>query len=160
MALLCALFSLSASYLNCGDQNWTQYSRCSLTSAEQVGMIMPLSLLVMPLWLQPRARFAFVAAVVFCGLMVSLWSTGIPRVLRGGCGGSPNTLILACCPGPSAGLCTCLLNFLLFLLAHSPSLSRSLCNLALSSDVSTSPPSLHHQQTWCRCFQSHHPSHS
>ena len=52
-----------------------------------------------------------------------------------------------------------LLNFIMFLLAHSSSLSRSLCKMALLSDMFTSPPILCHQQTWWGCFQSHHPDH-
>ncbi|KAK4811750.1 hypothetical protein QYF61_005318 [Mycteria americana] len=46
MALLWTLSSLSTSFLNCGDQNWTQYSTCGLTNAEWHGMITSLSLLL------------------------------------------------------------------------------------------------------------------
>ena len=121
------------------------------------GTLVSPSLLVMSPQMQPRIRFAFVAAAAHCWLVFSL-STRTPRSL------SARLLPSHTDPSLYRGLwlwCpSCrtwhlsLLNFIQFLLAHFSRLSRSLFLMC--------PP--HHpvqcdQQTWCGCFQSHRTDH-
>lgn len=53
------------------DQNWNQYSRCGLTSAEWRRRITSLNLLILCL-IQPRTAFAAFATRPHCWLMYSL----------------------------------------------------------------------------------------
>lgn len=130
---------------NCEDQNWTQHSRCILTSTEQSGMIPYLSLLVITLWMESTIWLTFIAVVVHCWLMFRLLSFMTPRSLSARqfpCHADPS-------PYRAFRLChsrcmTChlsWLNFMLFLLAHSSSLSKTLYKIALPPDMSTSPSS-------------------
>jgi len=96
--------------------------------------------------MQPSILLAFFAAAAYCSLLLSLMSTRTPRSL--------STEMLHCQVDPSLSctpvLCfpSCktlhfsMLHFIRFLLAHSSSLSRSFCRVALSPTVSTSPRSL------------------
>lgn len=72
--------NLTVSYLNCGDQNWSQHPRCSLISMELSGMITFLALLVTSLQVQPRNWFVFSAAALHAWPMFNL-STRTPMSL-------------------------------------------------------------------------------
>lgn len=54
LALLWTPSSLSDTFWNCGDENWTQPCRCSQTGTQRSGMSTSLSLPVTALWRQPR----------------------------------------------------------------------------------------------------------
>jgi len=75
------LSSMSMSLLCWGAQNWTQRSRCNLTSAEQKGRLTSLLLMAMFPLVQPRYcwLFCFLATRAHCLLMVNLVSTRTPR---------------------------------------------------------------------------------
>lgn len=57
------ILSSVRAFLNCGDQNWTQYTMSGLTLS---WMITSLSLLVMCLHMQPRIHFVSIVAVAHC----------------------------------------------------------------------------------------------
>ena len=76
VALHWALSSSSLSFLNWGAENWTEYSGCGLTSAEQRGRIISLDLLAMLFLMHPRTLLAFLATRAHCWLMADLLSTG------------------------------------------------------------------------------------
>lgn len=134
LGLFWMLSILPTPFLNCGDHNWTQYPRSSLTSTEQSGMITSLPQLVMSCRRSPG-----------CDL---------PSLLQQHTADPCS----ACSPGPHVPfskaaprlwLATCLfcvkcrtLHFcvLIFLLAHSSSLSRFLSQCP--SVLSASPPNL------------------
>ena len=101
VVLLWTLSSLSASFWCSKDQNWTQYSSCSLASAEESG-IMTSSLLVMPLLMQPGILLACFAAAAHCSLMLSLLSTKTPRSLSTELLPSQVDPSLCCTPGMSS----------------------------------------------------------
>ena len=69
------ILSSVRAFLNCGEQNWTQYTTSGLTPS---GMITSLSLLVTCLQMQPRICFASIVAMAHCLLTLSLMS---PRSL-------------------------------------------------------------------------------
>ena len=75
VALCWTLSSTSMSSLCRGAQNWTQYSRGGLTSAEWRGRLTSLDLLATLLLMQPRQLLAAFAARAHCWLMASLLST-------------------------------------------------------------------------------------
>ena len=60
-------------------QNWTQHSRCGLTSVQYRGMIPSLLLLATPFLIQARMPLAFLATWAHCWLMFSWLSTSTPR---------------------------------------------------------------------------------
>ena len=79
IALLWTCSSASMSFLLRGAQNWTQYSRCSLTSAEYWGTITSLLLLAALFLIQARMSLAFLSTCAHCRLMFSQVSTNTPK---------------------------------------------------------------------------------
>ena len=107
---------------------------------------MTLSLLVIPLVMQPSSLLAFFATAAHCSLTLRWLSTRTPRFLSTEVLTSQVDLSLCYTPGSWFPTCKTLhlsfLNFIRFLLAHSSSLSRSSCRVALPYKVSTSALSL------------------
>lgn len=66
MALCWTLSKMSTSLLYWGIQNWMQYSRCGLTSAEEMKRTFSLYLLEILGLMQPKIPFNFLAARVHC----------------------------------------------------------------------------------------------
>lgn len=66
-------------------QNWVQYSRRHLTSAEERQVIMSLDLLAKVLLLNPRMLLASFATKAHCWLLCSLWSTKTPSPFQESC---------------------------------------------------------------------------
>lgn len=96
----------------------------------------------MHLQMQPSIKLAFVAAVAYYWLLFSLLSTKTAKFLSARlCPSCTDPglhwVLWLCCPRCRTLLLP-LLNFILFLQAHSSSLSRSFCKMSLLSDMSTS----------------------
>lgn len=127
------------------NQNWTQYSKCGLTIAEQSGKII-LSLLVIPLLIQSSNLLACFATAAHLSPIFSCLSTRTPRTFS-------TELFLgwvdsSLCQTPGICFPRCrtlyfsLLNLIRFYIAHSSSLPRSSCRTALAYKVLISPLSL------------------
>lgn len=106
-------------------------------------MIMLLSLLVMPLQMQPRIRFIFVDAAAHCWLLWSLLSTRTSRSLTARLLHSHKTypvvgslVILS----QVQDFLLSLLNFILISLTICSNFFQGLCKMVLPCDVFTSPP--------------------
>jgi len=75
------LFSMSMSLLYWRAHNWTQHSRCCLTSAEQRARITSIDRLAVLVLLQPRIRFTYFATRAHCWLVLNLVSLRTPKGL-------------------------------------------------------------------------------
>ena len=143
MALHWTVSSMFMSLLYRGAQNWAQYSKCGLTSAEQRGRITTLHLLAVLCVMQPRIPFAFFAARAHSWLKFNLVSTGTPSAF--------SAKLLYRWVSPS--VCWCLglfvprsrtlyfpmLNFMRYLSAHFSRMLRSLGMTAWPSHLSATP---------------------
>ena len=92
------------------SQNWMQYSRWGLMTAEQMGRITSLDLLVTLLLMQPRIQVAFWAASAPCLLMLSLSISQNFQILLFRAvlkPFSPQPVSAWDCHDPGAGPCTC-----------------------------------------------------
>ena len=77
--------SISTSFSHWGAQNWAQWSRCGLTSAEQRVRILSLDLLAILCPMQPMLSLTFFAAWAHCWLMFNLVSTRTPTLFLPSC---------------------------------------------------------------------------
>lgn len=131
---------LSTSFLNCGNHNWTQYSRCNLTSPEQSGMIAFLSQLVKPWRCSPGCDFYLhgcSSTLLSCAQLVVYQDPQVPCSKAAPLKFDSQAICLFCVRWRTSHFCV-----LIFLLAHSSSLSRFLSKTDFPSVPSTSPPSL------------------
>ena len=94
-ALLWTCSSPSMSFLWWGAQNWTQHSRCSLTSTEYRGTITALLLLATPYLIPARMPLAFLATWAHCWLMLAGCQPTPPGPFPPA--SSPATLPQPCC---------------------------------------------------------------
>ena len=134
------------SFLICGAQNRTQYSRWGSTNAEYRGIIPSFDYLVVLCLMHSRMLLALLAARAHCWLILSLLSSSTPRSPSAGLlssYSSPNLylgLVLLCprCRIRHLDLIT----FMLLIIAQCSSLSRSLCKASCPSGESIASPSL------------------
>ena len=97
VALLWTHLRTLTSFLNCGAQNFTQYSRWGLISAKYSSIITSFARLVMLSLMHPRMQIALLAARAHCWLTLSLLSTSTYRSLPAGLLSSHTSLNLDLC---------------------------------------------------------------
>ena len=138
-----SLVCLSMSLLYWGAQNWTQYSRCGLSTAVQRWRITSLDLLVMFYLMNPRIPLVFLAAWAHCWLKFTTVPTRARSAFSARLGGTEHALM----PGVAAPqvkfrtLNFPLLNLIRILPAELSSLSTFFWTAAQPSDVPATPPS-------------------